>query len=207
MKFIVMLRDPVQRAYSHFQMVTSLDGTPEQIKTRGLEWRDKTFEQVVQQDLERMKDCGLIPYWNAEEGAVDQDVFDSFAGSPEELQAWNRYLKDIPMNTGSHSLVSRGMYALQMRPWLEAFCRDDFLVFHLDALKSKEGVQRTMNQVWKHLELPNIEVKDDSARNTRSYGSMDEDICSYLQRFYEPHNQRLSTVLGPEWNGIWSYDK
>ena len=203
MKFIVMLRNPVQRAHSHYAMVTSLDGTPEQIQTRGVEWHNKSFEEVVKQDLLRMQECGLIPYWNLSKGTVDQDSFDSFVGSSKESEAWNRYLQDIPMNTGSHSLVSRGMYELQLRPWFAAFPPEDFLVFKLDDLKN-DGVQSTMNQVWKHLCLPEIKVKDDSAKNTRSYSAMDDGIAEYLERFYEPHNRRLSLLLGSKWNNVWS---
>jgi hypothetical protein len=203
MKFIVMLRNPVQRAHSHHAMVTSLDGTPEQIKTRGIEWHNKSFEEVVKQDLQRMKECGLIPYWNVDAGTIDHAIFDSFVGSSHELESWNRYLQDIPMNTGSHSIVSRGMYELQLRPWFAAFPRDDFVVLKLDDLKNG-GVQSTMNQVWKHLELPEIQVKDDSAKNTRSYSAMDDDIADYLKSFYEPHNRRLSLLLGSEWNDVWS---
>lgn len=203
MKFIVMLRDPVQRAYSHYQMVTCLDGTPEQIQTRGLEWRNLSFHQVVMLDFQKMKECGLIPYWNITEGSVDQELFDSFVGSHDEIEAWNIYLRGVPLKTGSHSLISRGMYDVQLRPWFDAFSRDDFLVFKLDDLKTKEGIQATMNDIWKLLQIPSIEVKDDSAKNTRNYDKMDQEIREYLKRFYEPHNHRLSVLLGSEWNDIW----
>jgi hypothetical protein len=203
MKFIVMLRDPVQQAYSHYQMVTCLDGTPEQIQTRGLEWCNLPFHQVVMLDFQKMKECGLILYWNITEGTVDQELFDSFVGSHDEIEAWNIYLRGVPLKTGSHSLISRGMYDVQLRPWFDAFSRDDFLVFKLDDLKTKEGIQATMNDIWKLLQIPSIEVKDDSAKNTRNYDKMDQEIREYLKRFYEPHNHRLSVLLGSEWNDIW----
>jgi hypothetical protein len=95
------------------------------------------------------------------------------------------------------------MYDVQLRPWFDAFSRDDFLVFKLDNLKSKEGIQATMNDIWKLLQIPSIEVKDDSAKNTRNYDKMDQEIREYLKRFYEPHNHRLSVLLGSEWNDIW----
>lgn len=31
------------------------------------------------------------------------------------------YLSSRPMNHGGHSLISRGLYALQLQPWLAAF--------------------------------------------------------------------------------------
>jgi hypothetical protein len=191
MKFIVMLRDPVQRAHSHYAMVTSKDGTPAQIKTRGTEWHSFMFGDVVFQDLHRMQDCGLIPYWNIGRGELDQDVFDSFVGSYQETKAWNRYLKQIPLNTGSHSPVSRGLYELNLRPWFASFDQEDFLILNLDDMKKSQGVLHTVQKVWQHLDLPSYQVKDKSAKNTRSYHPMDEKIEQYLRRFYDPHNQRL----------------
>lgn len=45
-KLIVMLRDPVARAYSQYQMVVDPEGTPEQKKARGTHWVGRTFEEV-----------------------------------------------------------------------------------------------------------------------------------------------------------------
>lgn len=45
-KLIVMLRDPVARAYSQYQMVVDPEGTPEQKKARGTHWVGKSFEEV-----------------------------------------------------------------------------------------------------------------------------------------------------------------
>jgi hypothetical protein len=114
MKFFVILRDPVARAHSQYAMVTSLDGTPAQIQTRGTEWRQMTFLQVIRQDLTNMQSCGLIPYWNIDTAEMDLAKFDSFCGSQQEDEAWDLYMsKHIPLNKGSHSLITRGMYELQ----------------------------------------------------------------------------------------------
>ena len=206
MRFFVMLRDPVKRAESHYAMVTSRDGTEAQLKTRGKEWRDKTLEQVVRMELKKMDECGLIPYFDIESGIVNIAGFESFCGSAEENKAWDQYLqKHVPLNTGSYGLLTRGMYALQLRPWLRAFDRDQFLVIQLERM-NHEGVQRTMEQVWAHLDLPNFPVEDESVKNSRSYEPMDEDLKAYLQRFFQPHNQLLSKVLNSEeWAGVWEY--
>jgi hypothetical protein len=208
MSFFVMMRDPVRRAASHYAMVTSREGTPQQLETRGKEWRDKSLWQVVQQELLKMDECGLIPYWDMEAGRVDQEVFDSFAGSAEETKAWSLYLeKHVPLNTGSYGLLTRGMYAVQLRPWFRAFPRDRFLCLKLESMKTT-GVQTIMKQVWNHLDLPNHPVHDDTAKNTREYQPMDSTEELYLQRFFEPHNRILSSVLGSsseEWQNPWPY--
>jgi hypothetical protein len=188
-------------------MVTSTIGaTPQQIQTRGVEWHNKSFETVVKEDMERMQQCGLIPYWNIQEGFFNQSLFNKFVGSNEEHVAWDKYLEDcVPLHTGSHSPISRGMYELNLRPWLEKFDSNQFLILKLEDMKKSSGVQETMDKVWKHLELPSYTVTDDSAKNTRSYDPMDESMQQYLQRFYEPHNRRLEKLLGVEWKDPWPY--
>jgi hypothetical protein len=204
MKLFVMLRDPVKRASSHYAMVTSPHGTPAQLKTRGAEWRRNTLRQVVDMELQKMEDCGLIPYWNKDdEGRVDQDKFDVFFGSEEEDQAWDLYLqRHVLLNTGSYGLLTRGMYALQLRPWFRAFDREQFMVLKLESLKTT-GVQAIMSQVWAHLDLPNHSVHDETPKNTRDYQPMESDVKEYLERFFEPHNRRLAQVLGTE-EGDWN---
>ncbi|KAL3922783.1 MAG: hypothetical protein SGILL_002014 [Bacillariaceae sp.] len=208
MMFFVMMRDPVKRAASHFAMVTSTEGTPAQLETRGNEWREKTLWQVIQQELSKMKECGLIPYWNIETGTADQPIFHRFSGSDQEAEAWNLYLdKHVPLNTGSYGLLARGMYAVQLRPWLRAFAQDQFLCLRLESMKA-DGVQPMMKHVWKHLDLPNHPVCDVSAKNTREYQAMDPEIESYLQRFFQPHNRSLESVLESSsdvWRDPWPY--
>eukprot|EP00537_Pseudo-nitzschia_pungens_P008919 CAMPEP_0172380400 /NCGR_PEP_ID=MMETSP1060-20121228/70420_1 /TAXON_ID=37318 /ORGANISM="Pseudo-nitzschia pungens, Strain cf. cingulata" /LENGTH=745 /DNA_ID=CAMNT_0013108153 /DNA_START=31 /DNA_END=2268 /DNA_ORIENTATION=+ len=212
MKFFVMMRDPVQRAASHYAMVTSTDGTPAQLKTRGMEWKGKSLGKVIELELIRMRNCGLIPYWNIEEGGrLDQDAFDRFVGSPREAEAWDRYLRQhVPLNTGSYGLLTRGMYAVQLRPWFEAFDRDQFLCLKMESMKATNGVKDTMQKVWAHLDLPNHPIVDESARNSRDYDAMDPKIKDYLQRFFQPHNRVLASVLqettSEEWIDPWPYD-
>lgn len=201
-KFIVIMRCPVKRAKSHYEMVTSNDGTPEQMKSRGTEWRDLSFREVVEKDFQNMKASGLIPYWDIESQTMDLDKFRDFAGSRQEDLAFQKYLQDyVVMNSGSHSLVVRGMYELQLRQWYRSFSNNSFLLLKLEDMKEK-GVQATMKRVYQHLNLPEIKVEDDSAKNTRSYSEMNADIKQMLERFYAPHNERMHLLSkAQEWLG------
>eukprot|EP00980_Cylindrotheca_fusiformis_P009515 scaffold2077_cov119-Cylindrotheca_fusiformis.AAC.18 len=208
LQFFVIIRDPVKRALSHYAMVTSPEGTAAQLKTRGSEWRSKSFREVVFEELQQMQECGLIPYWNIEAGEVDHNIFDAFSGSEEEDSAWNLYLRrHVPLNTGSYGLLTRGLYALQLRPWFRAFHRDQFLVLRLESMKMN-GVNATMKRVWKHLNLPNYYVHDEAPKNTREYEPMEPEIETYLQKFFDPHNRQLASILEEdvsEWNNPWPY--
>lgn len=132
-QYFVMMRNPVHRAYSHYQMVTSSKGTPEQLKTRGMEWRSLTFDQVVQRDIQQLQECGLIPYWDSETNKVDEEAFDAFSESTQEQEAWSRFMDTIPLDTGSHSLLARGLYELQLRPWLTVFEESQFLLLTVES--------------------------------------------------------------------------
>lgn len=202
LKFFVMLRDPVKRVESHYAMVTSNEGTPAQLKARGTEWRDLTIDQVIQQDLEKMRKCGLIPYFDIETGIVDQSAFQAFSNSQQENAAWEKYLTDIPLHTGSHCLIGRGLYELNLRPWLKQYDQSDFLVIRLETMK--DHVQTTMDRVWQHLGIPQYDLEDDTAKNTRVYDPiLTTERRDFLRRFYKPHNERLADVLGEEWRSAW----
>jgi len=220
-KFFVMLRDPVARAFSHYQMVTSTKGTAAQLKTRGNEWRHLKFEQVVLKELQELQQrFGLIPYWkkkskivdyegdlidektsggtaNYDDYYVDEAVFDSFRGSPEEQTSWIRFQKEIPLSTGSHSLLARGLYDLQLRSWFRHFERDQFLICSLEDEMNFPGP--LMEKVWGHLNLPPYPIEDTTPKNSREYSSpIEPDIRSLLKRFYAPHNDKLEDLLNRE---------
>ena len=137
------------------------------------------------------------------------DEFARFAGSAEEDAAWNKYLNDyILMNTGSHSLLSRGMYELQLRSWYREFPRENILVLRLEDMSSSDdgpGVQAVVDRALEHLDLPLYKVEDESAKNTRNYDPMKPETEQMLKRFYKPHNERMKTLLGDEWSNPWAY--
>jgi hypothetical protein len=215
--FFVMCRDPVARVESHYAMVTSKQGTPAQLKARGSEWRSLSVDQVIWHDFLKLQKCGLLPYWTSaperngsstntvefwKSAVFDARVFDSFSDSPEEDAAWIRYLQlHVPVNTGSYGLLSRGLYALQLRPWFQSFDPSSFLVLKLEAMTANaDCLSSTTRQVWNHLSLPPIDLAEDasSPKNSREYDRdalLTEDTRDFLHRFYQPHNKRLLRLL------------
>jgi hypothetical protein len=203
LKFFVMLRDPVKRCFSHYQMVTSEDGTEEQKINRGTDWQNKTFEEVVNEDFRLMRQVGLIPYWKAN-NSVDEAEFEQFVGSSQELAAFSRYQQHIPMNRGSHSPVVRGIYHLQLRRWFQEFSRDAFMVISLETLSTSSTGQRILRQAFEHLGLPPVQVEDTSPKNKRPYSEqIKPETQSMLERFYSVHNGVLQSLLGEEWKDTW----
>jgi hypothetical protein len=55
-----MLRDPVARAYSQYQMAIDTTGTPEQLKLRGLgSYSGKSFEEIIETEIAACEQAGL----------------------------------------------------------------------------------------------------------------------------------------------------
>ena len=178
-KFIVMLRDPVERAYSQYSMVVDQNGTPEQLELRGHSaYANKTFLQVIREEIAAIETAGITATstWN--------DLCHSLL------------LQKLPMNHGGHSIVLRGMYALQLLPWLEEFGMDNLLILSLGDLKGTATVQRTMSRVFDFVGLPSHTLEDTSAKNQRAKAApMENEARALLTAFYAPYNERLFDLL------------
>jgi hypothetical protein len=158
-KLIVLLRDPVDRAYSHYQM---------QVR-RGRE--DLSFEQAIAEESGRL------------DGEMDRMLADRDYYSV--AYRWYGYL-------------SKGMYASQLRNWLDRFPREQFLVVRSESLSAQTS--RTMQRVFQFLGLPHREHDAYKRARVGRYGKMRVAVREHLQRFYSPHNRELAGLLGTEMN-------
>ncbi|GMI30735.1 hypothetical protein TeGR_g2848, partial [Tetraparma gracilis] len=84
--------------------------------------------------------------------------------------------------------------------WFAEFERDRFLVLKLEDMKA-DGMQRTMSKAFEFLELPDFEIEDEGAKNSRSYGVMSDEARDRLKAFYAPHDAKLFKLLG--WTNGW----
>ena len=216
-KLMIMTREPIKRAISHYVMVTSKDGTPEQLKARGSEWRSMTLEEVFEQDIQHMKEDGLLPYWDLDTKTIDRDAFDNFVNSREEDEAWERYVMNrIPLSSGSYAPLARGLYALQCRQWLRSFPKENFLIMKLEDMSSEsKGVQWVVNRTTEFLALPRFEIPDAEKKNSREYQDPlrgKDELKGWLERFFLPHNERFAKMMIKEmdykeedWDRLWHY--
>ena len=176
-KLLVILRNPVERAYSHYQMSISTEGTDEQRRVRGLSTYAKmSFPDIVKEEIEAVELAGLTPYC--------------------DLDKYHKFIRNLPMGHGGHSLILRGMYCLQLAPWMEAFPSDQLKVLSIGDLKGDAiQVNRSMQEVYSFIGLPPHELEDIEPKNSRMYEPMDPHIRSILEKFYEPYNNRLFEML------------
>lgn len=55
-----MLRNPVDRAFSHYQMCVDPVGTPQQLLVRGeAAYKSLTFEEVIEQEIKELDGLGI----------------------------------------------------------------------------------------------------------------------------------------------------
>ncbi|KAJ0407958.1 hypothetical protein ATCC90586_001986 [Pythium insidiosum] len=178
-KILVILRNPIDRAYSHYCMTADKEGNEAQLRNRGHHHlKGRTFEQIVEAEMADLAAQDVTP-------DMSFDAFDERVLS-----------KAVVPDHGGHSFLTRGLYALQLEGWIEAFGRENVLVLTLDEMKSTEGLHSTMDRVFEFLELPPHRIEDASAKNTRRYEPMGEATRAKLAAFYAPYNAKLNELLG-----------
>jgi hypothetical protein len=176
--FLVMLRDPVERAYSQYRMSVDLSGNAEQLAVRGQSsYVQKTFLQVVEEEIGALRAAGIEPGSTWEEFRIGA-------------------ISGLPMGHGGHSTVLRGLYALQLLPWIAEYGISNLMVLSIGAIKG-DRAQGTMDSVFQFVGLPPHKLADTTPKNTRpTEAPMDEKARQMLQDFYEPYNERLFALLG-----------
>lgn len=194
-KLIVILRDPVARAFSQYNMCVDPNGTPEQLAVRGMSaYIGKSFDDVINEEIEELNTLGITADCTPEH----------FAKS---------FLCSRPMNHGGHSIVARGLYSLQLQPWLEAFPPEQIMILFLTDIQhsapnnntdvnhscNENGelkVQTTMERVFAHVGLLPHDLTDIAPKNSRTYEPLKGPTLERLRQFYQPFNRKLETLIG-----------
>ncbi|TMW63626.1 hypothetical protein Poli38472_002567 [Pythium oligandrum] len=184
-KILVILRNPVDRAYSHYCMTADPEGNEAQLRNRGFHHLNgRSFEQVIDEEIQMLAKLGVHPDMSFQD-------FDAKVLS-----------ETIKNDHGGHSYLVRGLYALQIAGWIAAYGENNVMVLTLDEMKSTEGLHSNMERVFDFLGLPPHRIEDTSAKNTRKYDSLSDSLRAKLAAFYAPYNAKLNTLLGRNvgWN-------
>lgn len=211
-KLIVCVRNPIDRAYSHYQMTVDPVGSEFVKRIRGTyEIGDKTFRDVMNDDRSILKRFQLSVRRKCqhkgdknEDEKEDDTTYENEPYAPDALARLQReYYDRLPMEHGAHSYVGRGMYAAQLQIWLQYFPRDQVRVVCIDRMKDPEGCRREMRKTYAYLGLPAYELSDELTRplNTketrkRTYGPIDSALRAELAAFFKPHNEALYRMCG-----------
>jgi hypothetical protein len=156
-KLIVMLRDPVERAYSHYKHHVKL-------KKETLSFGDAV---------------------EAEPGRI--------AGEFERLLANDTYHSQ-PLQMFSY--LSRGIYADQIKRWMDCFSKERMLILQSEAFFADPKGQ--YEAVLDFLGLPSYRLADYAQFNAGDRSRLPADLHARLSAYFRPHNQRLYKMIGTD---------
>lgn len=191
-KFLVMLRDPVGRAYSQYQMAIDTSGTPEQLKLRGLgSYSGKSFEEIIETEIAVCEEAGLT-VWPLKLLLIFEyflsliRVMKSFRGIC--FPPFRCSMADTPLsfvdcthfnfNPGSRAFLTK-LKCFRSTKWRDLNHR--FPVLRQSSSFSYSlQIQQTLNDVFEFISLPPSDIEDVNPKNSRSYSEMSPQVPTTL---------------------------
>jgi len=210
LRIFVLLRNPVDRAYSHFMM----------LKMAGME-KECPFEEIVRREMDEVPEL-LAAH---ERGFLRTDgdpksCYSTIDGTPicvvKHEQGWSkrRLRDDLDLRDFYYqSYVFRSLYHDQLHRWLRLFSRQQLMIIQSERFFKNEA--DTMNKAAEFLGLEPFEFQsadqlqrswDAGANNAlempQAYPAMDDATRRILTDFFEPYNQQLYRLIGEDygWN-------
>ncbi len=172
-KIIIILRDPISRALSAFNMYEQLRGNRDYLRQLN-SFLDKDSKEF------------FLPFV---EGKVKSDI---------------RYFLDRELSIMNGSavgdepaLIRRGLYAPQIRRFVELFGRDNILILFSDELK--EQTKLSVDRVLDFIGLPSLVHTKYERKHVREY-TIDESskkwVSQYAGDLFEQDKNELSKCFG-----------
>ncbi len=146
-KLVLILRNPVDRAFSEYNNV---------IRGKGVNF---SFEEYIKSDLENIKNNPL----------------------------------NVVQCGKKNAIISRGIYFIQLKMWQELFPHDQ--IFILDTNELSQKPIKTMNDVFKFLELPGHNLQRKFQSKKFVYDKMNDDTRKKLIELYRPYNAKLYKII------------
>lgn len=179
-KGIVMLRDPVKRAYALYQ---------KHIRLRNKHVLDGEgvipFAPLIRRELEYLR-----------QHTVDEALYRACFKDIRARHAANKQGTTAQVSYTFPPYLLRGLYHLQLGMWLRLFPREKLLILRSeDYFADSLGVVSQVASEYLGLPLwtPAEYVK---ARNEGNrYPPMDSDIEAELRAFFRPHNEALAAIM------------
>jgi len=183
-KFIVLLRDPVARCYSAWNMFRVFNKScANEIYT--------TFTQYANPPArEAIKHLLFTEKFPSFERAVEDDI--------------NRY--QLNSDLLEPSFVRRGIYHEQILRFMRYFPLSDFLFMEQSELNNKDNVfSKISSFLGAEINSMDVSADLDLIRNVGMYDealNLSSDVISELKEFYKPHNEKLFNLISRDfgWN-------
>ena len=177
LKFIVVLRNPVDRAYSAWNM----------------------YRQFYEKGLVSRLEKGLSP---GVENGLFTFLFKNRLSFPSFRECLEIELKIIGTEIQEPSIIRRGFYAEQLEKYLNYFSDKNFVIVDFEDLA--RDFEMILNRTCAFLDLEPFGKGDLEFVKINSGGyktNISVDDREFLRDIYFKHNSRLSELIG--WNPDW----
>lgn len=183
LKLVVVLREPVSRAYSAWNMYKQL-GKKKLPFTNVTDWLTPNYINNKPNNLRKLL--------YQQEGGYPS--FENIVAVEME------YIKQKTTHL-EPSFIRRGLYAQQLANFYQYFPKEQILVLEHKAIKANLAEQ--LNALLHFIGLPkyNWAGLNTKARNVHPYDEpIGAGIKQQLQEFYQPYNEQLFNLLGKNYN-------
>ena len=157
MKIIVILRNPVDRAYSQYHL-----NLREKAEKR-------SFEDAMEENMNEL----------------NKESYERYEIKPKFSVEENNYLK-------------KGLYAQQLRHWLNIFPMESMLILSTDEFESNQQV--IYNKIFEFLNISQFEVKNTEKMEKGSYPQMKSETRSLLLDYFRSHNNELFKLINKKFS-------
>ena len=203
LRIFVLLRNPVDRAYSHFMMA----------KNAGQE-KECSFEEIVRREIDEVPEL-LAAHERGFLSTVgdSKSCYSTMDGSPirvakhEQGSPKRSIRSDLDLrNFYIQSYVFRSLYHDQLHRWLRLFPRQQLMIIQSESFF--EHAADMMNEVADFLGLEAFEFQaaaqlqrswDAGVSNVferpQGHAAMDDTTRGLLTDFFEPYNQQLYDLI------------
>lgn len=159
-KIIILLRNPIERAYSHYQMEVKLG------------YENLTFEKAIEEEQKRIE---------GEEEKMQKNSF------------YYSYKRQV------YSYITSGIYVNQLENWLKLFPKEQILILNTEEFS--KNTSKVYSEVLAFLNLSKLTL-DFEKYNKGNYSEISSETRIKLSEFFEPHNQKLYSLINKNFN--WS---
>ena len=183
-KLIVLMRNPVSRLYSHYNM-----------------WSPYRHRPVTPEDFHK-RVLGSLAWWRNCTSILP--VRGCLYGSPPEVAPVEHELSSWWPEEYERSGVFRsGMYYLFLTDWFEVFSREQFLLIQTEEYGANK-VHTLNDVVYPFLNIPQVTGKEKEKLESmgqvfkQTYEPMLNETKEILTEFYQPYNNKLAELLGDD---------
>jgi Sulfotransferase family len=196
-KLLAVLRNPIDRAWSQFNMDKKL-----QSKFIG---RDDTFEDILNREIAALRKFGLSKAPPLKDNATHHRDDPRFQLPALTQQLIDTAHEKVFRKVFLSNYLQRGMYAIQLTRWKQAF-GNNLMIVNYDDLFGPSA-QQHFNSILRFVGVDEWALPkgfDQHWSRQKYVVTISLSTRTYLDAFFQPYNSQLSAILGESWHGVWS---